>query len=523
MNKLLQLTFAFLIMIGAASLSAQELGDIDNSFGSDGFAYTNFEDDSAEYLNDVIVDQNNKIVFCGTIIQSGGNDILVARLNSNGSTDLNFGDGGYWTYDIQDGSADQAHAMLELSDEKLILVGSSLKNGVTKGFIMRLNKDGSLDQSFGEGSKGYTFFNAGNDKSCRPRDIELFQNSFYIAASVSTDDEGTNFGLFKFSASGALVTSFASSGSNLIDIKGSDQVTSLDVGDDGSFIIGGVSYANNIQYGAIVKLNQFGLKTSTFDGAGYFVYNEGSGLNTIMDVKYDNQGRIVAIGSEGQNPDRNGMIFRFSAQGVPDETFGTDGVMGSDIGTMNGVYLNSLFVDKDDQIICTGSLSGQSYDDVYVLKLTEKGTAHPDFGTKGDVNYELGLTPTYIHFKSAAMQADGNLVIAGTTALPNHDAYNVTVARVMHWEDEETAGFKQMTANQMTVYPNPATTELNINFEEQIPSTVELWDVYGRKVCEWNLEGSAQKLSIPSDVSSGTYFLKTILDNALYSARVYIE
>ncbi|MFY0643499.1 MAG: T9SS type A sorting domain-containing protein [Bacteroidia bacterium] len=505
------------------SLQAQDLGDLDQNFGSDGFVYTNYETDSAEYLSDVLVLKSSKILLGGHILQKGGDDLLVSRLNKNGAIDLNFGVKGYWTYDINDKSGDRITAMLELADKKIIVVGSTAKNGKTFGFIMRLNANGSLDMSYGEGSKGYTLFNAGSHKSCRPADVEIYQNSIYIAATVWTDDNNYDMGIFKFSASGALVNSFASSGSNVVHLKGSEEVSSLDIGSDGSFIIGGTSTKSGDQYGAILKLNQFGLKTSAFDGAGYLVYNHGGDVNTIMDVAYDSKGRIVAIGSEGTNPDINGIIFRFDKNGLPDDEFGTNGKIQSDIGSANGVYLNSLNVDENDHILCSGYLFGQSYRDIYVLKLTDQGKAHPDFGTKGDVNYPLDLTPNYLHFKATSMQSNGSIILAGTTTISGYDAFNITVGRIHHWQDAATANTLSLNINTFQVWPNPAKDIVHIQTNGKVLKSIQLVDLQGRIIQNWNADSGEQSFPLSAEIQGGSYLIRFILDNALYTQRIVIQ
>jgi uncharacterized delta-60 repeat protein len=513
--------FTLCTMLTISSL-AQSLGDLDSDFGSSGFGITNYEIDSAEYLMDILSLKNDKILNGGYILQSGSFDLLVSRMNKNGSIDLNFGDKGYWSYDIN-GSSDKVHAMLELFDGKIILVGSTYKPSSTNGFIMRLNADGSLDKSFGAGSKGYTLFNAGKNSYCSPVDIELYKGSFYVAATTYSVDDGSDFGLFKISQSGIVVPSFSKNGSTLINIKGSETASSLDVGDDGTFIIGGTSYKNGIQYGAIVKLNQFGLKTTAFDGAGYFVYNEGSDLNTINDVSYDSKGRIVAIGSEGKNPDKNGMVFRFTSAGFPDNTFATKGKISSDIGSTNGVFLNTLFIDDNDHIICVGYLSGPSYKDVYVLKLTDEGRAHPKFGTKGDVNYKLPLNPSYIFFKSAAMQSDGSLIIGGTTTISGFDAFNITVSRIFHWKDQTASVLGDKYENQVTLYPNPAHNHFKVNAEGSVVQNATLLDLQGRQVYTWENVQTKQGFIIPSSLTAGTYLFKCTYDNAFHVGRIVIK
>ena len=512
-----------ILLVSIIGIKAQNLGDLDKNFGADGFVFANYEEDSLERLNDLIVLQSKKVLLGGYINQSGDDNLLLGRLNKNGTVDPNFGTKGYWFFDINEGSRDRITAMIELSDKKIILVGSTTKNGITQGFIMRLNSNGTLDKSYGEGSKGYSLFNAGSNKSCRPADAELYQNSIYIAATVWTDDNNYDMGLFKFNASGALVNSFASGGSNIVHLKGSEIVHCLDVSSDGHFIIGGTSTKNGTQYGALLRLNQFGLKTSSFDGAGYLVFNHGGDFNIITDVAFDSKDRIVAVGFEGSAPDVNGLIYRFDKNGLPDESFASNGMTKSDIGAANGVYLRSLLVDKNDQLICSGYLYGQSFNDFYVLKLSEKGTAHPDFGSQGDVNYPIGENASYIAVQASAIQADGNILLGATTTIKGYDAYNMTASRVHHWSDVATANTLTTHVQDLKVWPNPVKEILHIDLDAQNIEALELYDLQGRMIKSWESTNGKNTFFMPNNLESGSYVIRCIIDHALYTQRILVH
>ncbi|MBO6518047.1 MAG: T9SS type A sorting domain-containing protein [Bacteroidia bacterium] len=516
------LTTCIALFVFALPLFGQNPGDLDESFGSSGFVYLNNETDTAEYLMDVICLRNDKIIMAGYINHLNSFDLLFTKLNKNGSVDHTFGDNGYTTIDLNSGSSDKVERLIELPDGKLLVVGSSYSNSVTDGFILRLNPDGSIDKSFGVGSKGYTLFNAGAQTSCRAKDLELFNGSVYVAASTYSDDNGTDFSVFKFTQAGALDQSFASKGSTLLPLLGNDDLLSMDMDKSGRFLLGGVSVADGIQYGAVAKLNQFGLPTSTFGGKGYFTYDKGSGLNTIIDVQFDNEERMVAAGSEGKNPDKNGMIFRFLSDGTPDSTFSNDGVQTSDIGLTNGVFINRVMVEKNNSVIALGYLKGPSYKDVYALKLKENGSPDFNFGSKGDINHPVSLNPSYLFFKAAAKQSDGNIVLAGTTTIKDMDAFNMSVVRLHNTEDSvATSGTTELrSGTALSVYPNPMHSAFSIELASGAIERVELTDMVGNHMVEWGPEVS---YSLPTDMVCGLYLLRVNTANGTYCKRVLVH
>lgn len=501
---------------------AQTDGQLDQSFGSSGFSYVNSKPSTAEYMMDVISLANDKILVGGYINQNSW-DIHITRLNKNGIVDLGFGNNGFITTDLDDGSSDQVKKLLELPNGKIIVVGHSYKNQVQNAFIMRLNADGSLDKSFGEGSKGYTYFNAGMNTSCSAEDVEFYNGSFFVVATTRNSEGSSDFSLFKFTQGGVLDQSFAKKGSNLVDFGGAENVQNFAISSKGEFLLGGVSHKDGIQYGALLKLNSYGLVTSSFGNKGQFTYDDGSKLNTIIDVAFDKKNRMIAVGSEGKNPDKNGKIFRFLNDGTPDSSFASDGVIGSDIGVTNGVFLNAVIVEEDNSILALGYLSGPNYKDVYVLKLDEQGRPHDKFGKKGSVNHEVSLKPSYLFFKAAAMQSDGNLVLAGTTTIDGYDAFNMTVARIHNTEGTGGTNTVSETIENdiVTVFPNPSRESVSFKLPNSENAELKIFDQVGKQLLSMRFN-EMTTLSTSEFRNPGVYFYTVRSQGVLTSGRFVV-
>ena len=73
------------------------------------------------------------------------------------------------------------------------------------------------------------------------------------------------------------------------------------------------------------------------------------------------------------------------------------------------------------------------------------------------------------------------------------------------------------------VYPNPATSMLNIKLDKANGKTlVEIYDLTGRKVMNESMTGSAYSLDI-SQLNSGNYILKTVNNNSVNTIKVIKE
>jgi len=145
-----------------------ENGTRDATFGDDGVAHAGV----VGYSRGVIVDH------LGRIVVTGGNygansalpsmDLMAARFLPDGSLDTAFGAGGVATvaFDLADagGGADDAFAVTEMSDGRLVLVGEAEYGdyGNDIAAIARLDPNGALDATFGTGGKHVYEFGNGD-------------------------------------------------------------------------------------------------------------------------------------------------------------------------------------------------------------------------------------------------------------------------------------------------------------------------------------------------------------------------
>jgi uncharacterized delta-60 repeat protein len=125
----------------------------DLTFGNSGRATTDFPN-GIDNAKAVAVQSDGKILVAG----GAGSDFALARLNSDGSMDSSFGNGGRVYTDFFLGF-DQAEAIVIQPDGKIVLAGSTVFDTYKDFALARYNTDGSLDTGFGIGGKVTTDFN----------------------------------------------------------------------------------------------------------------------------------------------------------------------------------------------------------------------------------------------------------------------------------------------------------------------------------------------------------------------------
>jgi uncharacterized delta-60 repeat protein len=224
-------------------------GTIDTTFGN-GLAGA----DAA--LIDLAVQPDGKVVIGGDFTAVNGvARTRIARLNADGSLDTSFGNGLV-------GADAMVQTLAVQSDGKIVIGGIFTNvNGVARTRIARLNGDGTLDTSFGNGLAG-----ANN----RIEAIVFQPDGKIVIGGDFTTVNGTSRGRFaRLNGDGTLDTSF---GNGLAAANGSVQALTLQP--DGKIVVaGGFTTVNGTARGNIARLNTDGTLDGSFGnglaGASY--------------------------------------------------------------------------------------------------------------------------------------------------------------------------------------------------------------------------------------------------------------
>jgi uncharacterized delta-60 repeat protein len=133
-------------------------GTLDSGFGIGGKVTTDFFGTNDEVLG-IVIQSDNKIVAVGG--SPGGPetnpDFILARYNTDGSLDNTFGNGGKVSTDFF-GEYDRATAVAIQTDQSIVVTG--MVAGANTAFfgLARYDSNGSLDPNFGDGGKVTTDF-----------------------------------------------------------------------------------------------------------------------------------------------------------------------------------------------------------------------------------------------------------------------------------------------------------------------------------------------------------------------------
>ncbi|MCJ8291785.1 MAG: T9SS type A sorting domain-containing protein [Crocinitomicaceae bacterium] len=347
-------------------------GSLDASFGTNGIARFHHHNESE--VMDIALQSNGKILiggeskYCGNIT-CGWRNLVLGRLNTDGSTDLNFGNSGvieaeYILGPMYLGSS--INSIEVLNSGKIIISGISrispdgTTNGVIRPFVARLTEDGLLDTSFGSTGTGLTFVD---------------QFSIYLAYDMHIADDGSILWLtkesyktvvVKLTSSGVLDASFGNGGALTIDLgTNSSSFVSMGIRTDNKLVLGGYIINSAEDTSVVITLNSDGSLYSQVSEIFIDVPMGDARISAIKCVS-NNQvliaGTLVCDTTSFNNTARLGFIGLLNEDGTYDPSFANTGIMTFSLaaqGNFNWTFLEDLEVLSNGDILSTGGRTTQ--------------------------------------------------------------------------------------------------------------------------------------------------------------------
>ena len=414
--------------------------DGDPTFDTDGKVIVSF--DSSSQANDVVFDPNSgKIYVIGSYLNSGrtAGGIAIARLNTDGSLDQTFGNGGKVTTPAPMFGGDRAQAVvLQPNDGKILVAGDGRGNTSQAGVLWRFNEDGSPDTTFGNGGRVFTEFPMpGQNFGVGFNDLALLQDGGIVAvgqAGFQVTQPDSNIVVARYLPNGALNTSFggfsgAVPGTAAVNVGGVDSanaVAAIRLGDNQLLLAGSVrnlgSNPSQFTDGYVaVSLNLADGRPDTNFGGGdgieTVLFGPGSDAEANAITRLPGSDEFLLAGNRRRVGD-----LRLSAAATYHRP---DGSLNTNRGN-NGV-VSSLIAEEIDDValfpvgaslralfagVTTPNLANPSDKDFSLLGSPLINEALIDLASKDDFN-----NGSSDGARAIALQTDGKVVLAGVTEL----------------------------------------------------------------------------------------------------------
>ena len=409
----------------AAPLAQAAAGDLDPRFGNGGVAITDFAQ-TEDYAYAVAVQADGKIVACG---QSGIYPDLhsaLVRYNRNGRLDSTFGTGGKVTVTFNSNN-DYLFAVALQSDGKIVAAGST---SGTSFLVARFNADGSLDQTFGTNGSVETTF---GDQTAAGRALAVQPDGKIVVVGVSgagSYSELNDFALARYNSDGSLDQNFGGSGKFKTHFPGSgntgSNATSIALQSDGKLVVGGYCKPNDRtphQF-ALARYNSNGTLDSAFGQAGKVMTGMGAGDALSFGVALQSNGRIVLAGySYAQDHDFS--LIGYTASGTVDSTFGNGGFVTTDFSGATDDIAYAMTMQADGKLVVAGRTGDYPQFNFAIARYSSDGLLDQTFGVGGKVASDFSSSDQAY----GVALSGGKIVLAGVTF--NGANFDFTVARYL--------------------------------------------------------------------------------------------
>lgn len=447
-------------------------GDIYPDYGYNGMSRFDFHGLDISTADEMLLLDDGRVMILGSGYALDSNTYLPTCLISllpNGSIDSTFGNNGTLTIQFA-GVQDYPNSIEQDAMGRILVSGSTLDTSHAHSdvpVIARMDVNGNLDPTFGEGGKTYLRFPNGIIQETR---------------------ENRHF-----------------SGGVIYDLLETD---------DGKLLISG-AHSNGANYLAFIAcLHSDGSLDSTFFSDGYIAFDLYTYENSIGVKLLKGNNNTVWFGAHTQALDYNDFFF-----GKIDLTH-----MSYDVGTIdiddNEDFVMDMLMGNNDLPVMIGSSRKPENNVIHyrsdyftVVQLTADNFPYSSH------NFTMEFNPGFQSGAIAATyQSDGRLICLGFS---NIDSIGTNQLALIGLEYPSTSIEENPSKLQAQIYPNPTHDNVSIDLNETGEYFLTLYNSLGQVVIEKSLHGSSNEIIHLAHLKSGSYLARiTNLEGSIYSSII---
>lgn len=357
-----------------------------------------------------------------------------AVMAAPGELDTTFGSGGRVTdtlgYDVV-----TVRAMAQQPDGKLVIAASCTLNLSQPSFcVARFKTDGSLDLAFG--NSGRVRINPTNGGGFAiPNAIAIEPGgNLIVAGQCEMQATAADFCMVRLDSFGTLDGSFGLGSwvTTSVSPANADSANVIVLEPGGRIILGGpcdYAAATGINF-CLARYERDGKLDRSFGSNGvtvasYVASVPGGQSDVLTALVRLGDGKLLA-GGHCETTTASGVdmcLMRFSADGVPDTSFGNGGKAAFAVGPGNaGDYAYAMALQPDGKVLLGGSCYTQAatgYDFCLIRVDATTATLDTTFNGTGRLTIPIGFGARDDAVRSIVVQPDGRIIAAGTCGMSN--------------------------------------------------------------------------------------------------------
>jgi uncharacterized delta-60 repeat protein len=386
---------------------------LDKTFGVSGKVDSEFST-GYDVINDLLLQPDGKIVAVGSTGTPSAPKFLVVRYNVNGTVDSTFKGGK--PIEFSKGAVPYS-AFLD-STGRIVVAGAS--DGAMA--IVRLNNDGSLDETFGEKGKLSATVGTRSSAFCAAPGSD----DSILVGGFTLNGEMEEMALTKFTKAGTAVEDFkgpkkAGNGKFSFAVgNGNSRIYSLKSKNDSVLAVGTAFNGSNYDF-AVVKLKTDGEPDSSFGSEGHVMINQSSsGDDVLKSMVWLDDGKILVAGiSAVDSQNFNILIYRLKEDGTVDGAFGAGGFVKLpwNVTLYGGALLSGfvkITVDHQNRIYVASEPTVDNHSVFGVARLTADGQLDTTYGKDGMITTVWNPNSnTNAAAHALVIQSDGKALLGG--------------------------------------------------------------------------------------------------------------
>lgn len=414
-------------ILTVATTCMDRSGCLDTSFGSNGVANNGVVAPNTEgFAGATAIQSDGRIVGVGGLPKTDGWNFAIVRYNPDGTLDSSFGDGGIVTVPLGatlSTGAKWAQAVVIQPDQKIVVAGEGF-------WILRLNQDGSLDQTFGTNGKTQLF----GAFASSAWEVSLQSDGKIVAAGGGngTRKARTAWHIGRLTSDGKPDSSFGNNGEVAIDAFGGGIraliIQPIKVGTtvEERILVGGSGNQRNSYWAmGLMRLTPTGALDQSFgpSQSGSVFTDICNSDNWVEGIVLDSANNILTAGTTSVGGGRNIVLTRYSENGTLDTAFGSKksgfiitNIFGSGYWTDWDVAKNAA-MQSDGKILVSGMTSTDTEFTGHfaVVRFNADGSLDNTFGHGGAAAVHMGGGG----YKIAIQPWDGKIVQVGWVTAVN--------------------------------------------------------------------------------------------------------
>lgn len=405
----------------------------DHALGGDGRVTTAFSGTTWDGALAVVVDAQGRILAAGTSLVDGASRFSVARYLPDGTADTSFSSDGHTTTNITT-STEEAVADLAIDGQgRVVAAGWAVIGGRTYIALARYLAGGQLDATFGGGDGVLTTAFPGTTANSAQA-VAVQPDGRILVAGSATIDGRTRFALARYLADGSPDTTLDGDGLATVEFSGSESSSAHDLVLDASgraVLVGNARFgsgATSLYRFALTRLFADGTVDTAFGGGRVMapLYSASSMYATAATL--DMYGRVVVAGSARVDGADQVAVARYTAAGVADTSFASRGSTFFRGADLSAARAWGVAVDTAGRIVVGGGGTNDGEDGMMAARFLASGAPDPSFNRDGMLTVDFSSS-TYQNARAVALDAAGNIVLAGSAKVDDRERY--AVARVL--------------------------------------------------------------------------------------------